>query len=248
VEALLRWRHPVLGTVLPGELLPVADRLRLSEEIGEWVLHTACAQVAAWRRDGHDLWLALNVTARQVAAEAFVPGVAAALSIHQTPPERLVVEISDAEVGAADAAPAADDADSAPAADDADAAPAADDADRLPMLAGQLSRLRALGVRTALDDFGAGDTDLARLRRLPLDLVKLARPAGVGATGELARAVVDLTRRLGLAVVAEELETEAERELVRAAGCRYGQGNVVAPPAPAERIEAYLDSQRAPSR
>jgi PAS domain S-box-containing protein/diguanylate cyclase (GGDEF)-like protein len=218
VEALLRWRHPVLGTVPPAELLPIADKLRVSTEIAEWVLHHACRQVAAWRREGHDIRLGVNVSARQLLDQDFVPEVAAALSVHQTPPERLVVEISDLAV-----------------------------ADRLPEVAGQLSKLRALGVRTALDDFGAGDTDLSRLRRLPLDAVKLACSSIAGSAGDLAAAVVDLTGRLGLTVVADGLETEAQRDLVRDAGCRYGQGRVMVPPAPAERIEAYLETQRATS-
>jgi diguanylate cyclase (GGDEF)-like protein/PAS domain S-box-containing protein len=218
VEALLRWRHPVLGTVLPAELLPIADKLQVSGEIAEWLLHTACRQVAAWRREGHDVRLAVNASVQQLLDPDFVPEVAAALSVHQTPPERLVVEVSDLAV-----------------------------ADRLAEVAAQLSKLRALGVRTALDDFGAGDTDLARLRRLPLDAVKLACSSTAGSAGELAAAVVDLTGRLGLIVVADGLETEAQRELVRGAGCRYGQGQVMVPPAPAERIEAYLESQRAAS-
>jgi diguanylate cyclase (GGDEF)-like protein/PAS domain S-box-containing protein len=218
VEAYLRWHHPVLGTVLPAELLPIADKLQVSTEIAEWLLHTACRQVAAWRRDGHDVRLAVNLTVQQLLDPDFPPEVAAALSVHQTPPERLVVEVSDLAV-----------------------------ADRLPEIAEQLSKLRALGVRTALDDFGAGDTDLARLRRLPLDAVKLACSSIAGSVGELAAAVVDLTGRLGLIVVADGLETEAQRELVRGAGCRYGQGQVMVPTARAERIETYLESQRAVS-
>ncbi|MGH3681650.1 MAG: putative bifunctional diguanylate cyclase/phosphodiesterase, partial [Natronosporangium sp.] len=210
VEALVRWRHPFLGTVLPCELLPIADKLQVSEEIGEWVLHTACRQAAAWRRDGHDLWLAVNVNAQQLTGD-FVAEVAAALSVHQIPPERLTVELSESEVG-----------------------------EDVPTIATQLSKLRALGVRTALDDFGAGHTDLARLRRLPLDVVKLAPPSATGTTGGLATAVVDVARRLGLAVVAEGLETPDQVTVVRDAGCRYGQGFQLARPAPAEQVGAYL--------
>jgi diguanylate cyclase (GGDEF)-like protein len=221
VEALVRWRHPFLGTVLPGELLPIADKLQVSGEIRDWVLHTACRQAAAWQRDGHDLWLSVNVSARQLSAD-FVPEVAAALSIHQIPPERLTVELAEAEIG-----------------------------QDVPTIATQLSKLRSLGVRTALDDFGAGQTDLARLRRLPLDMVKLAPPSTTGTTGGLASAVVDVARRLGLSVVAEGLETADQLAMVRDAGCRYGQGFQVARPASAEHIGAYLAeaaSQRAPAR
>lgn len=252
VEALVRWRHPVLGTVLPGELLPVADKLQVSEEIGEWVLHAACRQAAAWRRDGHDLWLGVNVSARQLAAD-FVPEVAAALSVHEIPPERLTVEISDVELSerhrdAAVWGTAAGGRVAGPVAEDRPRPAPFDRADDLPMIAMYLGKLRALGVRTALDDFGAGHTDLVRLRRLPLDVVKLAAPSATGSPDGLATAVVDLARRLGLTVVAEGLETPDHLALVRGAGCRYGQGYLVARPAPAERIEAYLASQRELSR
>jgi diguanylate cyclase (GGDEF)-like protein len=231
VAALLRWRHPVLGTVLPDELLPVADKSRVSSEIAQWVLHTACRQVGGWRRGGHDLWLTVCVSAAQLADPELVPEVAAALSVHETPPERLVVEMSNLEIS-----------------ERSECAPVAGlGTGNLPMIAAQFSKLRALGVRTALADFGTGHTDLTRLRRLPLDLVKLASASTAGSAGELAAAVVHLTRRLGLTVVADGLESEAQRELVRAAGCRYGQGRVVVPPAPAERFEAYLESQRARS-
>ncbi|QSB13639.1 EAL domain-containing protein [Natronosporangium hydrolyticum] len=218
VEALLRWRHPVLGTVLPAELLPAAERLRVAGEISEWALHTACRQVAAWRRRGHDLWLAMNVSARQLASSEFVPEVAAALSVHQSPPERLTIEVSEVEL-----------------------------ADQVSSVAGQLSRLRALGVRTGLDDVGTCDTDLARLRRLPIDVVKLCPPgaiAGDGAALEVAAAVVEVARRLGAVVVAEGLETDDERRLAHDAGCEFGQGFVVAAFSPAEHLEAFLERHR----
>lgn len=212
VEALLRWRHPVLGRVLPGELIPVADQLRVSTEIGEWVLHTACSRVAGWRQSGHDLWLALNVSSRQLADPGFVPGLAAALSVHQSPPERLTVELSVTEAGK-----------------------------DLVSAAAQLGKVRNLGVRTALDDVGSGNTDLAWLRRLPLDVVKLATPPVEHRADGLVAAVLNLTDRLGLTVVAEGLETEAQRELVRRAGCRFGQGFLISAPRRAERFETYLD-------
>jgi EAL domain-containing protein (putative c-di-GMP-specific phosphodiesterase class I) len=205
--------------VLPAELLPAAERLRLGAEIGEWALHTACRQVSVWRRRGHDLWLAINVTPRQLTAADFVPEVAAALSVHQDPPERLTVEVSEADVG-----------------------------DQLGAVAAQLSRLRALGVRTGLDDVGTRQTDLARLRRLPLDVVKLCPTASTTTGGEpvseVAAAVVDVARRLGATVVAEGLETEEQRRLVRQAGCQYGQGYLVAAPSPAEHLEAFLERHR----
>lgn len=210
VEALLRWRHPVLGTVLPSEFLPVAEKLRAGPELGEWALHMASRQVAGWRRAGYDLWLAVNVSASQLEA-GFVSEVAAALSVHQCPPERLVVEISEAEVG-----------------------------EQVAVVAEQLSKLRALGVRVCLDDFGSASTDLGRLRRLPLDLVKLGAPRGAEPASDMVRAMVDLAHRLGLAVVVEGLESNAQLTTVTRAGCRHGQGFLLAAPAPAEYVTTYL--------
>lgn len=210
VAALLRWRHPVLGTVLPGELLPVADKLQISAEIGEWALHAACRQVASWRRRGYDLSLTLSVSGHQLTADGFVPEVAAALSVHRNPPERLTVAVPEPEI-----------------------------TDDLPTVAAQLSKLRALGVRTGLADLRTGRTDLAQLRRLPLDVVTLS--AGEMTAGELAAAVVDVARRLGVAVVADGLQSPEQRELVRGIGCRYGQGPLIAEPSPAEHVEAYLE-------
>ncbi|MEV4755362.1 GGDEF domain-containing protein [Micromonospora sp. NPDC049559] len=217
-EALLRWRSPTLGTVLPGELLPVAEDLGLIEEIGQWVLHAACRQLAAWSREGRRLWMAVNVSARELAAPDFVQRVALTLVAERVPPERLVVEVAE-PWAAVD----------------------------LPAVAAKLAGLRALGVRTALDDFGAGQTPLAQLRRLPVDLLKIDRtlmgePGGGRGRGRaLIDVVVNVGRRLGFEIVAEGLESPAHVARARAAGCRLGQGFALSRPAPAERIEAYLE-------
>jgi diguanylate cyclase (GGDEF)-like protein/PAS domain S-box-containing protein len=217
VEALLRWRHPVLGTVYPAELLPVAEKLGMGREIAAWLLHNACQQVSRWRRDGVDLWLSLDVSPGQVTDGEFVPEVAAALSVHQTPPERLAVEICEAELG-----------------------------EEIGVVARALGRLRALGVRTGLDDFHGGRTTLDQLRRLPLDYLKI--PSSVNeADHPVLAAGVDVAGRLGLEVVAEGVADDEQLRRVRMAGCRYAQGNLFSPPAPAERVEAYLDGYRAPS-
>ena len=222
VEVLLRWLHPFFGTVLPAELLPIADQQPVRVEIRDWVLHTACRQAAAWRRDGHDLWLAVNVSVRQLTAD-FVPEVAAALSVHRLPPERLTIELSAAELSAAELSTGG--------------RPAGGSGTAGPAIASQLGRLRALGIRTGLGGFRAGQTDPAWLRRLPLDLVKLAPPPAGEAT---MTAAADRARRLGLVVVAERLETADQLAAARAAGCRYGQGFQLAHPAPADRIGTYL--------
>jgi diguanylate cyclase (GGDEF)-like protein/PAS domain S-box-containing protein len=225
VEALLRWRHPTLGTVPPTELVAVADELGLIDEIGDWVLHRACRQLSGWLRDGRHLWLAVNVSCRQLAAPGFVAAVRDAAETHAVPAERLVVEVAEAPglqgIGGPDPSP----------------------------LAAQLVGVRELGARVALDHFGAGSTSLAQLRRLPIDILKIdrslfAEPAGqTGPAAPIIDVVVGLGNRLGLDIVAQGLEAEAHREVVRAAGCRYGQGFLLARPAPAEHVEAFLDSR-----
>jgi EAL domain-containing protein (putative c-di-GMP-specific phosphodiesterase class I) len=170
------------------------------------------------------VWISVNVSPRQLAAPDFVASVAAALAAYELPADRLTVEIAEAGV-----------------------------AEDLPTVVTQLAGLRALGVQTALDDFGAGQASLAHLRRLPVDILKIdsvlfAEPTGRGEPStSLIDVVVGLGRRLGLEIVAEGLEVEAQLELVRNGGCRYGQGFLLAAPTPAEHVEAYLETYRAPS-
>jgi diguanylate cyclase (GGDEF)-like protein/PAS domain S-box-containing protein len=223
VEALVRWRHPRLGTVPAADFVPVAEDLGLISEIGDWVINHACRQLSGWLRDGYDLWLAVNIAGRQLAAPTLVSSVHATLESHQIPADKLVVEITEAGLGA-----------------DSQLAVA------------QLAGLRALGVRTALAQFGTGAIPLAHLRRLPVDLLKVdrvifAEPAGrTGPATPIMDVVVGLGRRLGLEIVAEGLEAEAHLDVVRAAGCRYGQGYLFGQPAPAEHFEAFLEGSRAP--
>jgi diguanylate cyclase (GGDEF)-like protein/PAS domain S-box-containing protein len=224
VEALLRWRHPTLGTILPAELLPVAETLGIMAEIGDWVLGTACHQLAAWSGGDRGLWLSVNVSPGELAAAGFATRVTGALAAHGLAPERLVVEVTESRV-----------------------------ADNVPAVITQLAGLRKLGVRTALDDFGAGQASLVHLRRLPVDVLKLDPSlASVpddrhGGAQQVVDVAVSLGRRLGLEIVAEGLETEAQVERALRAGCAYGQGFALSRPAPAERVEAFLEEHRAAS-
>ncbi|MGK5674745.1 EAL domain-containing protein [Micromonospora sp. URMC 106] len=220
-EALLRWRSPVLGTVLPAEFLPVAEDLDVVGELGCWVLDRACRQLAAWSLGSRQLWMAVNVTVRELAAPDFVPRVAAVLEAYGVPPDRLVVEVAEPRVAA-----------------------------ELSTVVARLAGLRSLGVRTALDDFRAEHASLAQLRRLPIDLLKvgpqLVDPADP--RRPLIDVVVNVGDRLGLDIVAEELESPALVEGARRAGCRYGQGFALARPATAERVEAYFEEFPSASR
>ncbi len=223
VEALLRWRHPELGTIMPAEVLPIAAALGISAELDEWVLDEACRNLTAWSLGDDQLWLSVNVGPRELLTARFPDRVAATLRRYGLAPERLVVEVAETWI-----------------------------AEDVPAIVAALSGLRKLGVRAALDDFGAGQTSLSHLRRLPVDMLKLSASlvgddseAVVGGGPAVMEVVVSLGRRLGLEIVAKGLETPARIDRATAAGCRYGQGFAMGHPAPAERTEAYLDSHRA---
>ncbi|UWP84670.1 EAL domain-containing protein [Dactylosporangium fulvum] len=219
-EALLRWRHPRLGPIPPAEFLPVAEQLGLADEIGEWTLHQACRQLSLWHRDGRDLWMSVNASARQLAADSWLAAVATAVDTHCVPAEAIVIEVSEAALP--------------------------DDVLAVEQLAG----LRALGTRTAIDHFGTGPTALAHLRRLPIDVLKIDQalfnePAGhCGPATPIIDVVVGLAKRLGIDVIAAGLETESHVDVVRAAGCRLGQGFLLSRPDHAEHVEAYLERHR----
>ncbi|MFI5888955.1 putative bifunctional diguanylate cyclase/phosphodiesterase [Actinoplanes sp. NPDC051513] len=223
VEALLRWRHPELGTILPGELLPIARAVGIAAEIDEWVLDAACKHLMAWSTGDNAFWLSINVSPRELLTARFPDRVATTLNRYGLPPERLVVEVAEDWI-----------------------------AEDVPTIVASLAGLRKLGVRAALDDFGAGQASLSHLRRLPVDMLKLSTSL-VNSTSEVAAGsgpavidvVVSLGRRLGLEIVAKGLETPEQIERAAKAGCPYGQGFALGRPAPAERIEAYLETHRA---
>lgn len=217
VEALLRWRHPRLGTLLPCDVIPVAEDLGLITEIGSWVVHQASRQLATWLREGRDLSMAVNISPRQLLGTELITDVSTVLQLHRFPADRLVLEL--AEGGLVEGSATEE----------------------------RVGQLRSLGVRTALDEFGTGVQSLSHLRSLPIDMVKIGPTffddpqATAGQSVPLIDVMVGLGRRLGIDVVAQGLEAPAHLEVVRGAGCRLGQGHLFARAQPAERTEAYLD-------
>nr|WP_296067544.1 EAL domain-containing protein [uncultured Actinoplanes sp.] len=224
VEALLRWRHPQFGTILPNELLPIARAVGIAPEIDEWVLDAACRHLTGWSTGDTNFWLSINVAPRELLTARFPDRVASTLKRYGLPPERLVVEVAETWV-----------------------------AEDVPAIVASLAGLRKLGVRAALDDFGSGQASLSHLRRLPVDMLKLhsslvSTSSEANTSGPaVIDVVVSLGRRLGLEIVAKGLETAEQIERASKAGCLYGQGFVLGRPAPAERIEAYLESHRSKS-
>jgi diguanylate cyclase (GGDEF)-like protein/PAS domain S-box-containing protein len=206
-EALIRWIHPVRGLVLPDSFIPLAEETGLIVEIGRWVLDEACARVADLQAASPELPISLsvNVSVRQLQDPGIVEDVRRALERSGLEPERLLLEITESVMIA--------------------------DAD-LAML--RLHELKAIGVRIAMDDFGAGHSSLRYLGRFPVDILKMDR-CFLGAdamphTADLAAAIVGLGATLGLRVVAEGIETPRQLHLLRDLGCAFGQGSYFAPP------------------
>ncbi|WP_245447169.1 EAL domain-containing protein [Methylobacterium sp. 17Sr1-1] len=208
-EALLRWRHPREGFVSPGEFIPIAEATGQIRRLGAWALAQACADAASWPAE---VKVAVNLSPAQFVGDGLVEEVTAALKATGLPPGRLELEITESVLLQDDEATLA-----------------------------ILHRLRALGVGTAMDDFGTGYSSLSYLRRFPFDKIKIDRcfVQGLGQeageeTGsvEIVRATVGLGKALGMIVLAEGVETEAQAAILREAGCDELQGYLFGRPCP----------------
>ena len=208
-EALLRWDHPRLGSIAPGEFVPIAEESGLITSIGAWVLTEACRACAAWQRAGEpDVGVTVNVSGRQLEQPRLESDVAEALRSSGIAPSALTLEVTESLLVAGH-----------------------------PEARSVLDRLRGQGVRIAIDDFGTGYSSLSWLARLPLDTLKVDRSfiAALGVVeGELAivRAMIHLAHTLGLEVVAEGVETEMQRAELTTLGCDQAQGYLFGRPAP----------------
>jgi diguanylate cyclase (GGDEF)-like protein len=218
VEALVRWRHPTRGIVGPVEFIPLAEETGLIAPLGRWVLERAVAEVASWSREFPDvpLRVAVNVSGQQLARPEFLHEVRAALEASDLPPERLGLEITESILINESGSPRS-----------------------------TLEALRATGVKVLIDDFGTGYSSLARLKRFPLDVIKIDRSFvdGVGAEdGDTAivAAIVDIARSLGLQVIAEGVEGEVQLERLRELGCHAVQGYLFAGPMQRDALAAFL--------
>jgi diguanylate cyclase (GGDEF)-like protein len=216
VEALVRWSHPVRGTLAPDEFIPVAERTGLIVPLGRWVFREACRQVAAWSDEYGDAApavLNVNVSARELREPGFAGEVAAALGDSGVAPNRLAIEVTETtifELGAS---------------------------------VTNLQALRDLGIKIALDDFGTGHSTLTLLQDCPVDELKLDRSftqAESNGNPTIATAVIHLARALGLHVVAEGVETPQQADQLRALGYETAQGYYFARPMPADRLGEAL--------
>jgi len=218
-EALLRWRHPERGLILPVEFVAVTEELELINRIGEWVLADAIRQRAEWEAEHGDEapWsIAVNVSALQLSGPTVIDTVERVLSRWQWAPDRLVLELTESVL-----------------------------MDEVTGARALLRRLQHLGVKLAIDDFGTGYSSLSYLHRFPVDQVKLDRAfvTSIGADGEgspIARAVINMAHALGISVTAEGVETEAQMQGLRVLGCDRAQGFHIARPMPAAEFSALL--------
>ena len=208
-EALLRWRHPDRGMVSPAEFIPVAEDTGLITELGDWVLRMACNEAATW--PAH-IRIAVNVSPVQLKCDTLALRIAGALAASGLDPRRLELEITEAVL-------------------------IRDDEAALSIL----HQLRSIGVRIALDDFGTGYSSLSYLKRFPFDKIKIDRcfVADIAETSGapvIVQAVVNIAAASNMTTVAEGVETEAQREMLRALGCTQMQGYLFSAPKPAAEV------------
>ena len=210
-EALVRWRHPQRGVLLPGEFIAHAERRGLIEKVDSFVLDEACRQLAAWGSEDDswdDFMISVNVSGRQLRDRGLVDRVSAALERHRITPSRLCLEITETaligELGAANQV---------------------------------LESLSELGVRLALDDFGTGYSTLAHLQQLHTDTLKIDRSfiaqiEGGSRDRKIVAAVIAMAHALGMTVVGEGIETQGQQDGLIALDCDEGQGYLFAPAVP----------------
>ena len=215
-EALLRWRDPEMGEIPPSRFIPVAEESGFIVALGDWVLSQAVRQAALWHAKGWSLPIAVNVSALQFQQAQFIDRVAGVLAVSGLPPRLLELELTESIL--------------------------VHDAE------GALTRLHALerlGVQTSIDDFGTGYSSLSYLKRFPIGKLKIDRSFVMGLPADdsdaaIVRAILQMARALGKKVIAEGVETDAQRQFLQDAGCDEFQGFLAAPALDAMSFEARL--------
>lgn len=219
VEALIRWRHPERGLLLPDEFIPVAEERRLMLPIGHWVLREAALHARRWQTDGlAGVPVAVNLSTLQFQSNDFVETVTQVLRDADLHGHLLELELTERML-----------------------------MDDLQQVKETLARLKALGIRISVDDFGTGFTSLAHLKELPIDKMKIARSfvhdlPGRRDSAAIATAIIQMARSLGIAVIAEGVETEAQRRFLASQQCDELQGNAISVPLDAQGLREWVAS------
>jgi EAL domain-containing protein (putative c-di-GMP-specific phosphodiesterase class I) len=221
-EALVRWQHPERGLVFPGDFIAVAEDTGLVLPMGRWVLGEACRQLREWQArfpTAAPLWVSVNLSSKQLAQPDIAEQIRQVLEETGLPGRSLKLEITESML-----------------------------MESIDSAAGVLEQLRAMDIQVSIDDFGTGYSSLSYLHRLPLDTLKVDRSFvnGLGVDEErsaIVRTVITLAHNLGLEVVAEGVETREQAQLLRALGCRYGQGYLFSKPVDGEKAEQLVAAE-----
>ena len=218
VEALLRWEHPIRGILGPDEFIGLAEETGLIHPLGAWAFEKACMQIAAWARDKEmaHISVAVNISARQFRQPDFVESVLGALERTGANPRNLKLELTESMLVA-----------------------------NLEDVIAKMTTLRARGMSFSMDDFGTGYSSLAYLKRLPLEQLKIDRGFTRDllvdvVSGAIAQTIISLGRAMGLSVIAEGVETEAQQEFLTRLGCDSFQGYLFSRPLPVTEFHAWL--------
>ena len=219
-EALVRWQHPELGLVSPLRFIALAEELGLIQNIGRWVLQTACHDVASWKREGlGDLQIAVNVAKPQFFAGDLCEAVRQELDASGLSSRQLVLELTESML-----------------------------MDKVDDSLGQMHALKRLGVSLSIDDFGTGYSSLSYLKSFPIDELKIDQSfimdlPGTESDLAIVRTIIDLGHSLGMSVIAEGIETDAQLACMRQFGCDKYQGFLYSKPVPPEQFVALLRAQ-----
>jgi diguanylate cyclase (GGDEF)-like protein len=222
VEALVRWQSPHRGFVQPDQFIPLLEETGLIVGVGRWVLREACRQAMEWRRDGHNINMAVNVSGRQLDTDQLITDIKAALTDSGLEPSALSIEITETTL-----------------------MKNIEDTTR------RLTAIKALGVRIAIDDFGTGYSSLAHLQRFPVDALKIDRSfvSGLKSNKEgeaLLHTLVQLGKALSIETFAEGIEEQHELSLLREQHCDSGQGFLFARPLDAEAAREFFAARSEP--
>ena len=220
-EVLVRWISPVRGMISPLEFIPLAEETGLIIPLGSWVLENACRQLKAWEADAHtrDLLLAVNVSGRQFRQDNFVEHVSEIIVRTGINPHRLKLELTESIV-----------------------------LDNVDDTIAKMHALRQMGINFSLDDFGTGYSSLAYLTKLPLKQLKIdqsfVRNIGIkDSDATIIQTIIGMANNLGMDVIAEGVETQAQREFLEANGCKLYQGYLYSKPVPIEQFESLLTNE-----
>ena len=221
MEALIRWNHPELGLVLPNDFIRIMEETGMIVPVGRWVLQTACTQTKRWHDMGHsDLFVAVNLSARQLHEPDFVEMVIDILRESGLPPKCLKLEVTESSV-----------------------------IQNPEVCISKMRMLRAQGVTFSIDDFGTGYSSLSYLKRFPIDTLKIDRSFVSDAMSskgnqEIVKTIIAMARNLNIDAVAEGVETQEQKDFLASYGCSSMQGFFFAHPVPVEQFKDLLQRQR----